>query len=63
MHEMAGDAPKAKCDNSDAFDAYTHLLYHFCRYEVSEGNTDTYSVEGDNAELRHYIARLAKSSR
>ena len=31
-------------------------------YAISEGKTDTYSVEGDNAELRHYLARLARSS-
>jgi len=24
-------------------------------FEVSEGKADTYSVEGDNAELRHYL--------
>jgi IS1 family transposase len=29
----------------------------------SEGKTDTYSVEANNAELRHYLARLARSSR
>jgi len=26
-------------------------------------NSTTYSVEGDNAELRHYLARLARKSR
>ena len=25
--------------------------------------SETYSVEGDNAELRHYLARLARRSR
>jgi IS1 family transposase len=60
---MVDDAPKAKQYYSDAFDAYGRLWYHFGRYEVSDGKTDTYSVEGDNAELRHYLARLARSSR
>jgi hypothetical protein len=32
-------------------------------YEVSQGKTDTFSVDGDNAELRHYLARLARRSR
>lgn len=27
------------------------------------GKADTYSVEGDNAEFRHYLARLARKSR
>lgn len=60
---MVDDAPKAKQYYSDAFDAYDRLWYHFGRYEVSDGKTDTYTVEGNNAELRHYLARLARSSR
>jgi IS1 family transposase len=60
---MVDDAPKAKQYYSDAFNAYEWLWYHCGRYEISEGKTDTYSVEGDNAELRHYLARLARSSR
>jgi len=63
IQEVVDDAPKAKQYFSDAFDAYDRLWYHLGRYEISEGKTDTYSVEGDNAELRHYLARLARSSR
>ena len=60
---MVDLAPKAKRYHSDAFDAYDRLWYHYGVYEVSQGKTETYSVEGDNAELRHYLARLARSSR
>ena len=60
---MVDCAPKAKIYYSDAFDAYDRLWYHNGVYEVSQGKTETYSVEGDNAELRHYLARLARSSR
>ncbi len=60
---MVDEAPKAKWYYSDGFDAYAHLWYHFGRYEVSVGKSDTYSVEADNAELRHYLARLARKSR
>ena len=63
FQELVDTAPKAKQYYSDAFDAYDRLWYHFGRYEVSEGKTDTFSVEADNAELRHYLARLARSSR
>jgi IS1 family transposase len=63
IQELVDAAPKAKQYYSDAFDAYDRLWYHLGRYEVSEGKTDTYSVEADNAELRHYLARLARSSR
>jgi IS1 family transposase len=61
IQQMVEDAPKAKWYFSDGFDAYSRLWYHFDRYEVSEGKNDTYSVEGDNAELRHYLSRLART--
>lgn len=60
---MVDAAPKAKRYYSDAFDAYERLWYHGGTYQVSQGKADTYSVEGDNAELRHYLARLARRSR
>jgi IS1 family transposase len=63
IQSIVDDAPKAKWYFSDAFEEYARLWYHFGRYEVSEGKTDTYSVEADNAELRHYLARLARKSR
>ena len=63
IQSMVDEAPKAKQYFSDGFDVYASLWYHFGRYAVSQGKTDTYSVEGDNAELRHYLARLAPSSR
>ena len=60
---MVDEAVKAKQYHSDAFDAYSRLWYHGGCYQVSDGKADTYSVEGDNAQLRHYLARLARSSR
>ena len=63
IQEMVDKAPKAKRYYSDAFDAYERLWYHGGIYEVSQGKTDIYSVEGDNAELRHYLAQLARRSR
>ena len=63
IQEMVDDAPKAKQTFRDAFDAYDRLWYHGGRYAVSEGKRETYFVEGDHAELRHYLARLARSSR
>ena len=63
IQHMLDDAPKAKWYYSDGFDAYAQLWYHFGRYSLSAGKSDTYSVEADNAELRHYLARLARKSR
>ena len=63
IQEMVDEAPKAKRYYSDAYDAYDRLWYHWGVYEVSQGKTETYSVEGGNAELRHYLARLGRRSR
>jgi IS1 family transposase len=57
------EAPKAKWYYSDAFDIYYLLWYHFGRHVVSSGKSETYSVEAANAEIRYYLARLARSSR
>ncbi len=56
-------APKSDRYFSDGLDTYTRLWYHGGYYQVSDGKTETYAVEADNAELRHYLARLARSSR
>ena len=56
-------APKASQYYSDAYDSYSRLWYHGGQYHLSDGKRDTFSVEGDNSELRHYLARLARSSR
>jgi len=63
IQDMVDKAIKAKQYHSDAFDIYNRLWYHCGRFQVSVGKTDTFSVEGDNAELRHYLARLARRSR
>lgn len=48
---------------SDQWSVYQWLVYYPASYAVSVGKTDTYSVEGDNADLRHYLARLVRRSR
>ena len=63
LQDLVDEAPKARSYTSDGLDLYALLWYHFGRYEVSPGKTETYSVEAGNAELRHYLARLARSSR
>jgi insertion element IS1 protein InsB len=60
---MVDEAPKAKYYFSDGFKAYGCLWHHYGRYGASDGKSDTFSVEGDNSELRHYLARLARRSR
>jgi insertion element IS1 protein InsB len=63
LQRVVDQGPPARQYFSDAFNAYATLGYAFGTYTVSDGKRDTYSVEGDNAELRHYLARLARRSR
>ena len=47
-------------DQFPLYDSLTYLRgYHLSLFDKSE----TYSVEGNNAELRHYLTRLARRSR
>ena len=62
MQSVVDSAPHARSYYSDAFNTYRELCWwgeHRSMYDKSE----TYSVEGDNAEFRHYLARLARRSR
>lgn len=62
MQAVIDGAPHAAQYFSDAFLTYRELCWwgtHQSMYDKSE----TYSVEADNAELRHYLARLTRKSR
>jgi insertion element IS1 protein InsB len=48
---------------SDGYEVYRTLLYRQGQHAVAPGKSETYSVEGDNADLRHYLARLGRKSR
>lgn len=47
---------------SDAFNLYLAGIYPGL-HQALHNKSQTYSVEGDNAELRHYLARLVRRSR
>ena len=55
-------APQAKQYYSDAFPGYD-TLYYGAPYEMRTDKQETYSVEAVNADLRHYLKRLARKSR
>ena len=63
MQPIINNAPTAFQYCSDGFSAYDTLNYHTGFHLVAEGKTQTYSVEGGNADLRHYLARLARKTR
>ena len=55
-------APQARQYYRDAFPAYDNL-YYGAPYEMRSDKKETYSVEAVNADLRHYLKRLARKSR
>ena len=63
MQPMLDDAPQAAVYFSDAFSTYQTLIYSPGVHIPLTSKRQTYSVEADNAELRHYLARLARKSR
>jgi len=63
LQAMVDEAPQAKFYYSDLFATYRHLVYAPGRYTPMPDKSETYRVEGDNAELRHYLARLVRRSR
>ena len=63
LQTLLDAAPQARQYYSDQLAAYTRLVYYPGRHEALPNKSQTYSVEADNAELRHYLARLGRRSR
>lgn len=56
-------APQARFYYSDLFASYRNLIYTPGIHTPMPNKSETFRVEGGNAELRHYLARLARRSR
>ena len=63
LQRLVDDAPQADFYYSDLYATYRQLIYTPGRHTPVPGKSETYRVEGDNAEMRHYLARLARRSR
>ena len=63
LQPIVDQAPIAFQYCTDGLTTYESLNYHTGLHLVAEGKSQTYSVEGGNADLRHYLARLTKKSR
>lgn len=63
MQALVDTAPQAVVYYSDDFSTYSALLYTPGIHISMTDKSQTYRVEGDNAELRHYLARLGRRSR
>ena len=63
LQAVVDQAPQAQAYYSDGFEGYAGLVYGPARYAALLDKSQTYTVEGGNADLRHYLARLGRSSR
>ena len=63
--DQAGNAaPGARHFYSDGLPVYAALAYPIgSHHEVAPGKSQTYTVEGVNADLRHYLGRLLRRNR
>ena len=63
MQDALDRVPPAQWYYSDAAPVYEGLMYYPGTHMPMLDKSQTYSVEADNAELRHYLARLGRKSR
>jgi insertion element IS1 protein InsB len=63
LQAMLDTSPQAVWYYSDLFATYKELLYTPGTHTAMPDKSDTYRVEGVNAELRHYLARLRRKTR
>ena len=62
LQAVIDSAPKAEDYYTDGFLMYQDLSY-WGKHKMLKDKSQTYSVEGGNADLRHYLARLQRASR
>ena len=63
VQEMIHESVQGHTYFSDAFSAYQTALYWPADHYPMDDKSETYSVEGDNADFRHYLARMVRRSR
>ncbi len=63
LQRVVDAAPQAHAYYSDGFATYQALVYGEATYTAVTDKSQTYTVEGGNADLRHYLARLGRKSR
>ena len=63
MQACLDQGPRAKQYYSDMFYYYSLLDYYPAKHRSLNNKSQTYSVESVNADLRHYLRRLARRSK
>ena len=60
MQDILFETVQGSAYYSDLFSAYQTVLYWPAIHHPMPDKSETYSVEGDNAELRHYLTRRSR---
>jgi len=63
IQDMVDDAPSATKYCTDGYLGYVDVVYPGKHVRNAHDKSDTFTVEGVNADLRHYIPILARRSR
>jgi len=63
FQEMLSESVHGHDYYSDDHQGYKTVLYWPSIHHPMKNKSETYSVEGSNADLRHYLARLRRRSR
>ena len=63
LQKLVDTARQGRFYYSDLFALYRAVVYYPALYTPMPDKSETYRVEGDNAEIRHYLARLGRKSR
>lgn len=63
LQALLDHSPQAVWYFSDLFATYRALLYTPGKHTPMPDKSQTYRVEGMNAELRHYLKRLTRKTR
>lgn len=62
IQQLVDNFPKARHYYSDAYSAYEEICYHGTHTSL-KNKSQTYTVEGVNSDLRHYIPPLRRKSK
>ena len=63
IQKIVDNSPNAEAYATDGFLGYLNVVYPGKHIRNINGKSDTFTVEGVNADLRHYIPILRRKSR
>jgi IS1 family transposase len=60
LQKLVDTARQGRFYSRDLFALYRGVVYYPALYTPMPDKSETHRVEGDNAEIRYYLARLAR---